>query len=340
MGQRIIRRRIVIHPSPLIHKNFPISESLWNTKGYPTKFSGLVRLKFSNGKSWYSLIMHKFFVCPILSKSLKKFPQTFWHCEMKTIDRIVIPLLSKKVWYQNTSETQNGSPTMIFGNVRQKNSTKLWYPYYPKMYWCQNISETQASPYKIFRYCETKKVAKIVLPLLSKKLSADTRETSPFWIKFLDAPNFMNLWKAPQKTHHRERKKFDKIVIPYYWRICRYHNISETKRSSYEIFQYCETKSSTKLWNRYFPNDFWFQNFSERFWKHRRVCARCFSAIWDKQFPTEKGDTPLIIHNFFHTRKFLKHKRVPHEVSWYCETNYFPRKIVKLPDYALNFWVP
>ena len=44
----------------------------------------------------------------------------FWYCEIKTINKIVIPVLSKKFWNQINSETQTGSPTMIFGDVRQK----------------------------------------------------------------------------------------------------------------------------------------------------------------------------------------------------------------------------
>ena len=32
----------------------------------------------------------------------------------------MIPLLSKTFWYQNISETQNGSPTIVFGDLRQR----------------------------------------------------------------------------------------------------------------------------------------------------------------------------------------------------------------------------
>ena len=119
-------------PLPPYALNFPISEILWNTKGSPTKFFGLVRLKFSNRKSWNSPIMHTIYGCPNLSKSLKGFPQNFRHCETKKINKIVI-----------TRDPKN-------------------FPY-------QTISETQGSPYDLSRYCETKKVDKIVIPLLSKK---------------------------------------------------------------------------------------------------------------------------------------------------------------------------
>ena len=141
--------------------------------GTPTIFFGLVGLKFFNGKSWNSPIMHKVYGCPNSSKSLKSFQQKFRLCETKTIKRIMIPLLSKKFRYQK-------------------------------------ISETQGSPYEISRYCETKKIDKIVIPLLSKH--------------FFDSRTFL---------------------------------------------------------------------------KHRRVRPWCFVVIWDKQFPTEKRDTPLLTHIFF-----------------------------------------
>ena len=92
------------------------------------KFFGSLRLKFIHGKSLNSSFVHKIFGCPNFFESLEGSPQVFWHCETKTIDRIVITLLSKTFWYQNSSETQNGSPTMIFGDVRQKKLDKIVIP--------------------------------------------------------------------------------------------------------------------------------------------------------------------------------------------------------------------
>ena len=51
--------------------------------------------------------------------------EIFWYCETKTINKIVIPVISKKFWNQNNSETQAGSPTMIFGDVRQNKRQNL-----------------------------------------------------------------------------------------------------------------------------------------------------------------------------------------------------------------------
>ena len=119
----------------------------------------------------------------------------FWHCETKTNDRIVIPLLSINFWNENNSETQTGSPAMIFGDVRQKKSKncdtpiieKILIPehfwnaegfahdvfrrfgtkkfrrekWHPTSYpWTFSVLElfwkTKAFPHEIFRYCETK----------------------------------------------------------------------------------------------------------------------------------------------------------------------------------------
>ena len=155
---------------PLLIHIFSVLENFWNTKAFPTKFFGTVRLKLFHGKSLNSYFMHKVVVWPRFYESLKGSPQknrhretkkfkkvvidcypkffryqnvselqgspyeVFWYCEIKTINKIVIPVLSKKFWNQNNSETQAGSPTMIFGDVRQKKIKKLWYPYYLKTF--------------------------------------------------------------------------------------------------------------------------------------------------------------------------------------------------------------
>ena len=136
-------------PLPPYALKFPISEILWNTKGSPTNFFGLVRLKFSNRKSWNSPIMHTIYGCPNLSKSLKGFPEKFRHCETKK---------STKSWYlmiQKIFDTRQflkhkGPPMIFLGTVRQKRSTKSWYRYYPKSIWFQNVSETQKGSLTMF----------------------------------------------------------------------------------------------------------------------------------------------------------------------------------------------
>ena len=179
-----------------IHELFPYLNFSERQKRSPTKFFGTVRLNDFHGKPRISSIMHKLFGCPKLFESMEGSPQVFWYCETKTIDRIVIPLLSKKFWNKIKSETQTCSPTVFFGDVRQKKSKKLWYSYYLKIFhtrtflehrsvrlrcfsafWDKktstekrhtpllihelspylNFLKTKAFPHEVFRYCETKR---------------------------------------------------------------------------------------------------------------------------------------------------------------------------------------
>ena len=108
---------------------FRTGNSLKHKSVPPWSFFGTLRLKIIHGKSLISSFVHKIFGCPNFFESLEFSPQVFWHCETKTINRIVITLLSKTFWYQNNSETQNGLPTMSFGDERRKNSDgKTWNP--------------------------------------------------------------------------------------------------------------------------------------------------------------------------------------------------------------------
>ena len=176
-----------------------------------------------------------------------------------------------------------------------------------------------------------------------------------------------SLEDSPQFFRHCEEKTIDRIVIPYCPKAFRYHKISETQGSPYEIFRYCETKrvdrivipilskkfgnqnnsekqtcsptvifgdvrqnKSTQLWYSYSLKSF----DTRTFLKHRSVRPRCFSAFWDKKTSTAKRDNPFLSINSFRTRTFLKDKSVPHEVFRYCETKWFPRKTEKLLYYS------
>ena len=75
------------------------------------------------------------------------------------------------------SETLKGSPTNIFGTVRQKNSTEnlVTPPFLSiKFFATGNFLKhsTERFPYKIFRHCETKKFRRkiLLLPLLIHKV--------------------------------------------------------------------------------------------------------------------------------------------------------------------------
>ena len=126
-------RRINVTP-PTYSKTFSVLELFWKTKAFPHEVFRYCETKSSSWKIVKVPYFHEIFGCPKLFESMEGSPQVFWYCKTKTIDRIVIPLLSKKFWNKNNSEAQTGSPAMILGDVRQKNSTKLLYPYYPKCF--------------------------------------------------------------------------------------------------------------------------------------------------------------------------------------------------------------
>ena len=168
-----------------------------------------MRLKVLHGKSWNSPIIHEIFGCPNFFESLEDSPQIFRHCEEKTIngivipyypkafryhkipetqgspyeifrycetkrvDRIVIPILSKIFGNQNNSESQTGPPTMIFGDVRQNKSTKLWYPYYRKKIDTRTFLKHRRVAHDVFRQFGTKKLRRINVtpPTYSKTFS-------------------------------------------------------------------------------------------------------------------------------------------------------------------------
>ena len=112
---------------------------------------------------------------------------------------------------------------------------------------------------------------------------------TPFMHKTFRYPRFIETPKSsPRSFSVQWDKKIDRIVIPYYPKTIRYQNISERQASFYEYFRYCETKNSTKLLKPYYPKHF----DARTFLKHRRDRPRTFSAIWDKQFPTEEVTSP------------------------------------------------
>ena len=58
------------------------------------------------------------------------------------------------------------------------------------------------------------------------------------------------------------------------------------------------------------------------------------SVLWDKTISTENRDSrplPLLSLTFLDTRNFLQHRRVHHEVFWYCETTNFDRNLWYIP---------
>ena len=155
----------------------------------------------------------------------------------------------------------------------------------------------------------------------------------------------------------------------------RYPNFSETLKVSLDIFRHCGTKNSTKTWQPYYPKNF---SIPDHFWNARVLPKKFFGKVRQKisvgktwcpssnpiffpmqNIPETQGSpyeiskvcetknsrlnvviTPLLLLciNFFHTRNFLKHRKVPHEVFWHCETKVFRRKKRDTPLLCIKFF--
>ena len=76
------------------------------------------------------------------------------------------------------------------------------------------------------------------------------------------------------------------------------------------------------------------------FSKHRTDHVQCFSALWDKRFPTENSDFLFLCERCFVTRIFLKHGRGPIRIFFrYCETKTWKKSRDKPPLLSsINFF--
>ena len=189
-------------------------------------------LKFINGKSWNSPIIHKVFRRPNCYESLKGSPQNFRHSETQTINRFVIPLLSKKFDTRTNLKHTSVRPR-CFSAMWDKKDNKIVIAHYPKNYRYRKISGTQGSPYEISRYCETKKIDEIVIPLLSKKFLIPER----FW----NTEGFAHNVFPRFGTNNFRRKN----VTPPFLSIYFFHTRKFLNHKSvpHKFFRYCETKN-------------------------------------------------------------------------------------------------
>ena len=149
---------------------------LWNIEGFATKISAPWDEKVQKSRD---RLLSKIFSIP-KGFELQGSPyEIFWYCEIKTINKNVIPVLSNKFWNQNNSETQAGSPTMTFGDVRQKKFKKLWYPYYLKTF----DTRTFLKHRRVRRQCFSAS--------WDKKSSTEKRDTPFLSINFFRTRNFL-----------------------------------------------------------------------------------------------------------------------------------------------------
>ena len=127
--------------------------------------------------------MHSFLGCPNFYESLEGSPQIFRHCEIKTIDRIVIPYYPKAFRHHEISETQ-GSHFRNFSVLwdkkdQQNRDTRIIQNILiPECCW-----NTDGFAHDDFWRCETKKLDKFVITLLSKNFwyqnISETQKGSP-----------------------------------------------------------------------------------------------------------------------------------------------------------------
>ena len=101
--------------------------------------------------------------------------------------------------------------------------------------------------------------------------------------------------------------------------------ISPLKNKNFRYPKLCETQkgSSTKGFGTVKQNSFDGQSWypaplipltfldTRNFLKLGRVSLRTFSVVWDNTFSTTNRDPPPLCTKYFHTRKFLKHRKVP-----------------------------
>ena len=80
-------------------------------------------------------------------------------------------------------------------------------------------------------------------------------------------------------------------------------------RDAHEIFRHCETKNFRRkiVIPPIMHKIFRYPKFSEAL----KGCPRNFSALWDQNFLTEKGDTPFSFIKYFEAINFLKNSRIP-----------------------------
>ena len=154
--------------------------------------------------------------------------------------------------------------------------------------------------HKLFRSWKSSETQHTRVPLRNssvlrdKNFSIENRDLPLLGIKFFDTRNFLK--GSSTKCFDTVRQnKFDgtswypPTLIP---NIFRYQNFSETQKGSSS--KYFDTVRQNNFDGKsWYPPPLLSPKFfdTRNFLKHRRVPLRSFSALWDKNFPTENRDT-------------------------------------------------
>ena len=136
---------------PIIQKKLTPERS-WNTEWDPYEYFWYCETKNFHRKTWHTTIMPQSLRDPRLEKHWGAPPQNvsvLWEKKMAMTWYSYYP---KNSWYQNISETQNGSPKYNFGTVRQKfASENRDLPLHAQKFSIPKINETiKCSPAKSF----------------------------------------------------------------------------------------------------------------------------------------------------------------------------------------------
>ena len=192
------------------------------------------------------------------------------------------------------SETQKGSSTKCLGTVRQKLSTEnCEIPPPPhKKFRFQNFRNTKRFHYEMFRYCEPKKLTRIVMPVpfvylnifqyqkLSETqkgsstecfatekqtISKDSRDAQTLYFS-----NVFSIWRTIWNTEgfldelfwfFETKKSYGESWYPspfYAWKVSMLDFFWNEEVFPNEMFQYCETKNMTE--NLVMPTPFLIHN--------------------------------------------------------------------------------
>ena len=237
------------------------------------------------------------------------------------------------------SETQKGSPTKIFGKVRQKflkkNRDKS------RLLLSEEILRNQ-------KFSELPKCFRTNFFGTVKPENINRELWSPLKIcKFFRYPIFF--WNTE--------------VLPYeIFRFCETQIL--TKNRDTPLFSYAEKNSDTRsfLKHRRVPlRNFWtlwdnklvaensnipilcLNFFHNRlFVKHRRVPLRIFSVLWDRKLSIENSEIPSLSVRFFDSRFFPKQKRVAIRFFLGLWDTYFDKNSWYTPlfSYPWKFSIP
>ena len=204
--------------------NFFRTRTFLKYKGFPTKFSGTVRLKLYTENRWTPLFCIKFLYGPVLMNHCRVPQKNFGNVRQKQSTESWYHFYPKKIWYQNNSETQKISPTEIFGDVTQKSLTKSWYHIIQEIFGTRTFPKHKSHPTKFFDTVRQKQSTESWYHLCPK--TSDTRVILKH--RRVHPHCFLAMWgeNTDKKTWHLPRSPW---FFPYL-------NFSETQMGSPRSF--------------------------------------------------------------------------------------------------------